>query len=720
MSREALNVTPVGHPNRARYLDNLGGRLHDRYLRTGNLDDLEEAVYVVREAVAMTPPDHPDCIGRLGNLSVALRDKYLWLRDMSDLESAIVTAREAVKKTPADHPSLNYCLNNLSNGLGSRFEVTRSEEDLQEAIKTARQAIEITSYEHPDTPALLNNLGTKLVCRFELRQDVADLDSAINLAEGAISATPSDHPDLAIYLNDLGSWLGRRYEQNHSLDDLNHAIVVIGAAVKATSLDQPNGHIFVGNLRHWRRKQSEHTNAQQNPSSVLDDTISINKQATIASAEDSVFSHKHESTPSSLTTGEEVERSRSWRPRQTVLLQTQMKLVSKWLHEQPDRQIGSSTTEKIISAQQSHRLPPLIGYSLGATSTSSEDSETSDLSHLPSPESMLELNTRQNNSSNSAHSLANNSVSEDSLIGRLADEYRDSDSLAVPMLESSRFGPDPFEDERAFEQGWMRFSQPEMWLQRLTSLMDQVIEASDLARLTSQPTRLLNTEIHQLVDTFDIQEFLHGKPDPWDSEWHHLQATINGISTNIERMQKFKYCDDSINIIILDSSRPSVARLVRLSIDEIETLIQQIYSTLLLDPSIVEESCYKFLELTGLLSAQTVKVSAVSFKPNVPTSVKLRAFICARHVVQSIDLAIISYCGAHIEPFLSRFKQGNASTQLSIAPGFHLKRRTLKCLDSYLNSPVWVFEIGANLGSDREPVPLYLSTKLHSVISARV
>lgn len=51
---------------------------------------------------------------------------------------------------------------------------------------------------------------------------------------------------------------------------------------------------------------------------------------------------------------------------------------------------------------------------------------------------------------------------------------------------------------------------------------------------------------------------------------------LHGILANLERLQKAKYCADSMNLVILDSGRPLVAKLVCLFIDKISTLIQYI------------------------------------------------------------------------------------------------------------------------------------------------
>jgi hypothetical protein len=52
-----VTMTPDDHPDLARWLSNLGEILSVRYKRTGNTEDLEEAISIAQRAVTMTPHD---------------------------------------------------------------------------------------------------------------------------------------------------------------------------------------------------------------------------------------------------------------------------------------------------------------------------------------------------------------------------------------------------------------------------------------------------------------------------------------------------------------------------------------------------------------------------------------------------------------------------------------------------------------------------------------
>jgi Tetratricopeptide repeat len=52
-------------PDRPGWLSNLGNALQARYERTGALADLERSITAKREALNATPVDHPDRVGWL-------------------------------------------------------------------------------------------------------------------------------------------------------------------------------------------------------------------------------------------------------------------------------------------------------------------------------------------------------------------------------------------------------------------------------------------------------------------------------------------------------------------------------------------------------------------------------------------------------------------------------------------------------------------------------
>ena len=112
-----------------------------RFERTGDLADLDAAIDLLRQAVAASPADHPDRARYLSNLGVALRARFERTGDRADLDAAVDAGRQAVAASPADHPDRALYLSNLGAALQIRFERTGDRADLDAAIDAGRQAV---------------------------------------------------------------------------------------------------------------------------------------------------------------------------------------------------------------------------------------------------------------------------------------------------------------------------------------------------------------------------------------------------------------------------------------------------------------------------------------------------------------------------------------------------------------------------------------------------
>ncbi|KAM0710559.1 hypothetical protein Q7P35_002230 [Cladosporium inversicolor] len=89
-------------------------------------DDLEGALDAARQAVDSTPMDHPDRAAYLSTLSYVLSRRYELTRDIEDLEEATSVARKAVQVTPVDHSDHATYLSMLSNMLSREAAENRS------------------------------------------------------------------------------------------------------------------------------------------------------------------------------------------------------------------------------------------------------------------------------------------------------------------------------------------------------------------------------------------------------------------------------------------------------------------------------------------------------------------------------------------------------------------------------------------------------------------
>ncbi|KAF8132496.1 CHAT domain-containing protein, partial [Boletus edulis] len=222
--RESVHLTPDGHPDKPSRLNNLGISLITRFGRLGELRDLEDGISTHRDAVRLTPDGHPDKPGRLNNLVVSFITRFERLGELSDLDDAISTQRDAVHLTPDGHPDKPSHLSNLGNSYKARFESLGELRDLEDAISTHRDAVILIPYGHPHKPGMLYNLGNSFRARFERLGELNDLEDAILTHKDAVHLTPDGHPDKPSRLNDLGNSFKARFESLGEPSDLKDAI----------------------------------------------------------------------------------------------------------------------------------------------------------------------------------------------------------------------------------------------------------------------------------------------------------------------------------------------------------------------------------------------------------------------------------------------------------------------------------------------------------------
>ncbi|PMD63284.1 uncharacterized protein K444DRAFT_661309 [Hyaloscypha bicolor E] len=231
---QAVDLTPNNHPDRVKYLDNLGSRLGDRYIRTEAISELEESIQIARRVVKSTPKDHPDLPRYLGTLSARLDDKHIRTGATLDLEEAIQLSKQIIGATSDDHPNRTMYLSNLGNQLNNKYSRTKSMSDLDEAIRVTRQAVDSIPKDRIERAAVLRNLSVQLGDRFESTSSLNDIEEAIQVAREAVYATPLAHPDRASCMVSLGYRLEDR-DNTEDRNDVDEAIVLYQGALQLSS-----------------------------------------------------------------------------------------------------------------------------------------------------------------------------------------------------------------------------------------------------------------------------------------------------------------------------------------------------------------------------------------------------------------------------------------------------------------------------------------------------
>ncbi|KAJ5151471.1 Tetratricopeptide-like helical [Penicillium canariense] len=166
------------HYPMASHLNNLANMLSARYDRTGNSDDLQNAVRHAQRAVDTTPEDHPGLPSWLNTLAINLLTRYNRAGDLNDLQNAVRHAQRAVDITPGDHPDLASWLNNLANKFLARYSQTRDLDDLEMAVQYAQRAVDTIPKDHPKAASCLSNLANTLLTRYQETHELKDKDAS--------------------------------------------------------------------------------------------------------------------------------------------------------------------------------------------------------------------------------------------------------------------------------------------------------------------------------------------------------------------------------------------------------------------------------------------------------------------------------------------------------------------------------------------------------------
>ena len=238
MHRDALTLTPLGHPDKPDGLNNLASCLRTRFECIGELKDLEEAVSSHKDALELIPDGRPTKPDFLNNLANSLVTRFHRLGEVSDLEQAILRHRDAVKLTPDGHPGKPGFRNNLANSFLTRFERLGELTDLAEAISQHRNALQLISDGHPAKLGHLNNLALCCLARFQHLGELSNLEEAISKYRYTLELTLDGNPEKANYLDNLAVCLLARFQRLGELRDLDQAISGHRDALGLT----PDGH----------------------------------------------------------------------------------------------------------------------------------------------------------------------------------------------------------------------------------------------------------------------------------------------------------------------------------------------------------------------------------------------------------------------------------------------------------------------------------------------
>ncbi len=252
----------------------LGTMLQERFKRTGNAEDLGEAIDLYRRAVASTPDDHPDRAELLMALGSTLTNRFELDGDIKDLEEAIVMTQRSVEATPQGSDQIAR-MSVLANKLNLLYQRKGGIEDLEEAISIPQRLVDLATADDPNRATFLNNLGNRLERRYIALGKSQDLEDAIQSLQQAVDLLADDDPGRVVCLSKLGAMLIRRYEQTQRVEDLDDGSQALRQVLDITPESHPNRWGYLNNLGVALQARFERTRAVL----YLDEAVEVTQTA---------------------------------------------------------------------------------------------------------------------------------------------------------------------------------------------------------------------------------------------------------------------------------------------------------------------------------------------------------------------------------------------------------------------------------------------------------
>lgn len=217
-----------GLPQRE-HLQYLAGELCLRFLVSGNVTHLEEAINVGIQVTGMLSDDEINQGAPLNHLGHPYYLKFCTSRAWNDLDTALKHSRQA-SAIIEDGANRGYRLCNYSYWLLQRYTHTLSTADLDEAIHVGRQAVDASSHYLHMRERILDKLATALYQRYLATKSVTDLEQAVQLSQQAVERKQEDPINGCFYFVNLAALLCERHVLADSQADLEEAIKLVDLA----------------------------------------------------------------------------------------------------------------------------------------------------------------------------------------------------------------------------------------------------------------------------------------------------------------------------------------------------------------------------------------------------------------------------------------------------------------------------------------------------------
>ncbi|MFJ4758206.1 CHAT domain-containing protein [Streptomyces sp. NPDC088763] len=181
---QVLGLDRAGGERRASLLNNVGAGYRDLYHLADENEALDRAVDLFRQAMTLSPTTL-----HLGNLAVSLSDRFRRSGDAADLQEALATFERVVTTAAASDADLPRVLADYASCLLQRYDREESAADLDRALDLSERAVALRPLGSVGVYCRVE-LAEALGRRMEVSGDMADYDRAIGLLEEARASLP--------------------------------------------------------------------------------------------------------------------------------------------------------------------------------------------------------------------------------------------------------------------------------------------------------------------------------------------------------------------------------------------------------------------------------------------------------------------------------------------------------------------------------------------------
>ena len=185
-----------------------------RFQRTKQLADLEEMIKALRGGleICRVASARPLMLSYLGH---GLATRFNLGGHLEDLDEAVTLLRESSltqqqSRSPSSRQGLDK-LQHFSSVLSTRYNLSHRDADLDELVSVGHKLLELRPVTHPDRPSAMDDFARHLYTRFTEKQQLTDLDDAITLRREALQLPHNHDRSWIRILNNHGVAFRKRF-----------------------------------------------------------------------------------------------------------------------------------------------------------------------------------------------------------------------------------------------------------------------------------------------------------------------------------------------------------------------------------------------------------------------------------------------------------------------------------------------------------------------------